>query len=96
MYCKYKESKKVIKMAAIKDCKNIVFIPEFEESDRPGFIEVLDYCMETGTAFEYLKNMKGQNFVIVIGDDKNLKDVLNICVDYGLKGSIKPNKSCKK
>lgn len=96
MYCKYKASKKVIKMAAIKDCKNIVFIPEFEESDRPGFVAVLDYCMETGTAFEYLRNAKGQNFVIVIGDDKHLKEVLNLCVDFGLKGSIKPNKSCKK
>lgn len=83
-------------MAAIKDCKNIVFIPEFEESDRPGFVAVLDYCMVEGVAFEYLRNAKGQNFVIVIGDDKHLKEVLNLCFDYGLKGSIKPNKSCKK
>lgn len=82
-------------MAAINKCKNIVFIPEFEEADRQGFIEVLDYCMETGTAFEYLKNAKGQNFVIVIGEDKHLKEVLHICIDFGLKGSIKPNKVCK-
>ncbi|HFI7588420.1 TPA: hypothetical protein ACGR60_004440 [Escherichia coli] len=83
-------------MTAINECKNIVFIPEFEENDRTGFVNVLDYCMENGTAFEYLQNAKGQNFVIVIGDDKHLKEVLNLCFDYGLKGSIKPNKSCTK
>ena len=80
----------------VNECKNIVFIPEFTEDDRPGFIEILAYCMETGIAFEYLQNIKGQNFVIVIGEDKHLKEVMHICVDYGLKGSMKPNKSCKK
>lgn len=84
-------------MTFINECKNIVFIPEFEEEeDRQGFSEVLAYCMENSIAFEYLNNVKGQNFVIVIGEDKHLKKVLNICVDYGLKGSLKPNKSCKK
>ena len=80
----------------VNKCKNIVFIPEFEEADRQGFIEILAYCMETSTAFEYLNNAKGQNFVIVIGEDKHLKEVLHICIDYGLKGSMKPNKVCKK
>lgn len=83
-------------MTPINECKNIVFIPEFEESDRPGFVAVLEYCMETGTAFEYLRNTRDQNFVIVIGDDKHLKEVLHICIDFGLKGSMKPNKSCTK
>ncbi len=80
-------------MTFINDCKNIVFIPEFEEEDRQGFMAVLDYAMEKGIVFEYMNNVKGQNFVIVIGDDKHLKEVLGICFDYGLKGSIKPNKS---
>lgn len=83
-------------MTPINECKNIVFIPEFEEEDRPGFVAVLEYCMTEGVAFEYLKNMRDQNFVIVIGEDEHLKEVMHICVDYGLKGSIKPNKSCTK
>lgn len=83
-------------MTPINACENIVFIPEFEESDRPGFVAVMEYCMENSIAFEYLQNTKGQCFVIVIGDDKHLKEVLKLCVDYGLKGSMKPNKSCKK
>ena len=81
-------------MASICECKNIVFVPEFNEDDRPGYLAILDYCMENTLAFEYLQNIKGQNFVIVIGEDKHLKEVLHICVDYGLKGSMKPNKSC--
>lgn len=83
-------------MTPINECKNIVFIPEFEENDRPGFVAVMEYCMENTIAFEYLQNTKGQSFVIVIGEDKHLKEVLKLCIDYGLKGSLKPNKSCKK
>ncbi|EFC2999613.1 TPA: hypothetical protein LAM98_004237 [Escherichia coli] len=82
-------------MATINKCENIVFIPEFTEDDRPGYHAVLDYCMVNGVAFEYLQNARGQHFVLVIGDDKHLKEVLNLCVDFGLKGSIKPNKVCK-
>ena len=83
-------------MTPIHECKNIVFIPELEENDRPGFVAVFEYCMENSIAFEYLQNTKGQCFVIVIGDDKHLKEVMHICIDFGLKGSMKPNKSCTK
>ena len=82
-------------MAIINRCENIVFIPEFPEDDRGGYRAILNYCMDAGIAFEYLQNARGQHFVLVIGEDKHLKEVMHICIDYGLKGSIKPNKICK-
>lgn len=80
-------------MTDIRKCENVVYISVKCKGDQDNLHVVLSYCMHTGIVFEYLQNKHGTEYAIVIGNNNQLKEVLEICMDKYLEARIRPNKS---
>lgn len=80
-------------MANIYECENIVSISVKCKGDEDNLHIILSYCMFQGIVFEYLQNRQGNSFAIVIGENSQLKEVLEICMDNYLEARICPNKA---
>lgn len=80
-------------MADIRKCENIVSISMKCKEDYKNMHAILDYCMSEKMVFEYLQNRYGTDFAIVVGENSQLKEVLEICMGKHLEARICPNKA---
>lgn len=80
-------------MADIRECENVLSISLKNKEDYENLHAVLDYCMYAGIVFEFLQNKHGTSFVIVVGENWHLSEIVEICMGKRMEARICKNKA---